>query len=200
MSIFCNMDWNLKSHRNILFVDHDITDIEHGGQIAAQIDHAAAPPGKGNQRKIFLFLQFIKYPADSHFRDTPAQGKVAAAGQRIAGAVAEIDHRAKFGALDLAVVVNGMYPEIQYNIHLGAFSHADQFMDCSNREKEKAHILLTWVVVVECGIMLFPSGNAEFNEMASAEAGIGNVILVLEKIQDGQCLVLEPCAEPSRKL
>lgn len=194
------MDWNLKSHGNLLFVDHDITDIEHGGQVAAQIDHAAVSSGKGNQRKIFLFLQFIKYPADSCFRDAPAQGEVAAAGQRIAGAVAEIDHRAEFGALNLAIVVNGMYPEVQYNIHFGTLTHADQFMDRSNREKEKAHIFLTWVVVVECGIMLFPSGNAEFDEMASAEAGIGNVILVLEKIQNGQCLVLEPCAEPSGKL
>ena len=99
------------------------------------------PPGKGNQGKIFLFLQLIEYPAGSRFRDAPAQGKVAAAGQRIAGAVAEIDHGAEFRALDLAVVVDGVYPEIQYNIHFRASAHADQLMDSGNREKEKAHIL-----------------------------------------------------------
>ena len=73
-------------------------------------------------------------------------------------------------------------------------------MDGRNREKEKAHILQTWVVVIESGIMLFPSGNAEFDEMASAKTGIGYVVLFLKKIEDGQRLVLEPCAEPSGQL
>ena len=39
---------------------------------------------------------------------SPAQGKVIATSQRIAGAVAEIDHGAEFGALDLVVVVDGL--------------------------------------------------------------------------------------------
>ena len=112
------MDWNLECHGNLLLVDHDVTDIEHGRQVTAQIDHTAVMSGKGNQGKIFLLLQLVEYPADSRFRDAPAQGKVAVAGQRVAGAVAEIDHRAEFGALNLAVVVDGVYPEIQYNIHL----------------------------------------------------------------------------------
>ena len=194
------MDRNLKCHGNLLFVDHNVTDIEHGGQVTAQIDHTAMPPGKGNQGKIFLLLQLIEYPAGSRFRDAPAQGKVAAAGQRIAGAVAEIDHGTEFGALDLAVVVDGVYPEIQYNIHFRASAHADQLMDSGNREKEKAHILQTWVVVIESGIMLFPSGDAEFDQMPPAEPGIGYVVLFLKKIEDGQRLVLEPCAEPGGQL
>lgn len=191
------MDRNLECHGNLLFVDHDITDIEHGRKVTAQIDYTAMPPGKGNQGKIFLLLQLIEYPAGSRFRDTPAQGKVAVAGQRIAGAVAEIDHGAEFRALDLAVVVDSVYPEIQYNIHFRASAHADQFMDSGNREKEKAHILQTWVVVIESGIMLFPSSDAEFDQMPPAEPVIGYVVLLLKEIEDGQRLVLEPCAEPA---
>ena len=194
------MDWNLECHGNLLFVDHDVTDIEHGRQIIAQIDHTTMPPDKGNQGKIFLLLQLVEYPAGSRFRDAPAQGKVAAAGQWVASAVAEIDHGAEFRALDLAVVVDGVYPEIQYNIHFRASAHADQLMDSGNREKEKAHILQTWVVVIKSGIMLFPSGDAEFDQMSLAEPGIGYVVLLLKKIKDGQRLVLEPCAEPSGQL
>jgi len=73
-------------------------------------------------------------------------------------------------------------------------------MDSGNREKEKAHILQTWVVVIESGIMLFPSRDAEFDQMPPAEPGIGYVVLLLKKIEDGQRLVLEPCAEPSGQL
>lgn len=52
-------------------------------------------------------------------------------------------------------------------------------MDSDNREKEKAHILQTWVVVIKSGIMLFPSGDAEFDQMPPAKPGIGYVGLGL---------------------
>ncbi len=52
-------------------------------------------------------------------------------------------------------------------------------MDSGNREKEKAHILKTWGVVIESGIMLFPSGDAEFDQMPPAKPGIGYVGLRL---------------------
>ena len=157
------------------------------------------PPGKGNKGKVFLFLQLIEYPADSCFRDAPAQGKVAAAGQRIAGAVAEIDHGTEFRALDLAVVVDGVYPEIQYNIHFRASAHTDQLMDSGNREKEKAHILQTWVVVVERRIVLFPAVDAEFDKAVPAQPCVGDVVLPLQVVQDGERLVLEARAEPFRQ-
>ena len=54
-----------------------------------------------------------------------------------------------------------------------------------NREKEKTHIFQTWVIVVERRIVLFPSSNAEFDQMVSAEPGISNVILLLQKIKNG---------------
>lgn len=69
-----------------------------------------------------------------------------------------------------------------------------------NREKEKTHILQTWVIVVKCRIVLLPSGNAEFDQVVPAEPDIGDVVLFLQEVQDGQCLVLEACAEPFRQL
>ena len=57
-----------------------------------------------------------------------------------------------------------------------------------NREKEKTHILQTWVIVVKCRIVLLPSGNAEFDQVVPAEPDIGDVVLFLQEVQDGQCL------------
>lgn len=52
-------------------------------------------------------------------------------------------------------------------------------MDGSNREKEKTHILQTWVIVVERRIVLFPAVDREFNQVVSAKFGVGDVILFL---------------------
>ena len=72
-------------------------------------------------------------------------------------------------------------------------------MDGGNREKEKTHILQTWVIVVERRVMLLPAVDAEFDQVVLAEPGIGDVVLFLQEIQDGQRLVLEACAEPFRQ-
>jgi len=48
-----------------------------------------------------------------------------------------------------------------------------------NREKEKTHILQTWVIVVERRIVLLPAVDAEFDQMVPAEPGIGDVVLLL---------------------
>ena len=72
-------------------------------------------------------------------------------------------------------------------------------MDGGNREKEKTHILQTWVVVVERRIVLFPAVDGEFNQVVSAKSGVGDVILLLQEVQNGDCLVLEACAEPFRQ-
>lgn len=69
-------------------------------------------------------------------------------------------------------------------------------MDGCNREKEKAHILQTWVIVVERRVMLLPAGNAEFDQVVPAEPGISDVVLLLQEVQDGKRLVLEAGAEP----
>ena len=68
-----------------------------------------------------------------------------------------------------------------------------------NREKEKTHILQTWVIVVERRIVLLPSSDAEFDQMVPSEPGIGDVVLLLQEVKDGQCLMLEACAEPLRQ-
>ena len=72
-------------------------------------------------------------------------------------------------------------------------------MDGRNREKEKAHILQTWVVVVERCIVLFPAVDGEFDKAASAQSCVGDVVLLLQVVQDGERLVLEACAEPFRQ-
>ena len=58
-------------------------------------------------------------------------------------------------------------------------------MDGGNREKEKTHILQTWVIVIERRIVLFPAGDTEFDQMVSSEPGIGDVVLLLQEIQNG---------------
>lgn len=69
-------------------------------------------------------------------------------------------------------------------------------MDGCNREKEKTHIFQTWVIVVKRRIVLFPVGDTEFDKIVPANPGIGDVVLFLQEVQNGQRLVLEACAEP----
>ena len=73
-------------------------------------------------------------------------------------------------------------------------------MDSRNREKEKAHILQAWVVVVERRIMLFPTADAKFDKAVPAQPCVGDVVLLLQVVQDGERLVLEARAEPFRQL
>ena len=73
-------------------------------------------------------------------------------------------------------------------------------MDGSNWEKEKNHILQTWVIVIKCRVMLFPVIDGEFDEIAPAQSGVGDVMLLLKIVQYGDSLVLELCTEPFRKL
>lgn len=48
--------------------------------------------------------------------------------------------------------------------------------------------------------MLFPAIDAEFDQVVPAEPGIGDVVLLLQEVQDGKRLVLKACTEPFRKL
>ena len=68
------------------------------------------PAGEGYQREVSFVLQLVQDAADRGFRDAPAQCQVTEVRQRVAGGVAEVDHRPQFRALHLAVVVDGMYP------------------------------------------------------------------------------------------
>lgn len=63
--------------------------------------------------------------------------------------IAKINNRTKIRTLYLRVIVDGVYPQIQYDVHFRAFSHANQFMDCGYWEKEKANILLAGVIVLQ---------------------------------------------------
>ena len=48
--------------------------------------------------------------------------------------------------------------------------------------------------------MLLPAVDAEFDQVVPAKPGIGDVVLLLQEVQDGQRLMLEACAEPFRRL
>ena len=89
-----------------------------------------------------------------------------------------------------------MNPQIQNNIHFRAFSHAHQFMNNRYREKEKANILLAWVVVLKRSIIGFPIRYMKYEEPVPVQAGIGDVILGLQKVQNADGLVLESGSEP----
>ena len=69
-------------------------------------------------------------------------------------------------------------------------------MDGGNREKEKTHILQTWVIVVKRSIVLLPVGDSEFYQVVPAKPGVGDIVLLLQEVKDGQCLMLETCTEP----
>jgi len=73
-------------------------------------------------------------------------------------------------------------------------------MNGGHWEKEKAHILQTWVVVVRRRIVLFPAVDGEFDKAVPAQPCIGDVVLLLQIVQDGERLVLEARAEPFRQL
>ena len=57
--------------------------------------------------------------------------------------------------------------------------------------KEKANILLAWVVVLKRSIIGFPIRYMKFDEPVPVQAGIGDVILGLQKVQNADGLVLE---------
>ena len=48
--------------------------------------------------------------------------------------------------------------------------------------------------------MLFPVVDREFDKFSPAQPGVGYVVLFLKIVQYSDCLVLELCTEPFRKL
>lgn len=44
--------------------------------------------------------------------------------------------------------------------------------------------------------MLFPAVDRKFNQVVSAKFGVSDVILILQEVKNGDCLMLEACAEP----
>ena len=122
------------------------------------------------------------------------------AGQGGSGIIPIVDDRPGVRAEDRRVIVYSMDPQIKQNVHFRAFACLDQFMGFSNWKKEKAGILFTGIIVFQGSIIILPVGNLEFDQAVFLQQGIGNTAFLLEMLQDGNGLMLEPAAKPILQL
>ena len=100
----------------------------------------------------------------------------------------------------LVVLIDGGEPQIQHHIHLRRLAIADQFCSNGDGHKEEAAFLLAGAVVVQHRVMLAPALDAVLDQMAVSQLGEGDKLPVLEDLQDGQSLMLEPDMKASRQL
>jgi hypothetical protein len=110
----------------------------------------------------------------------PTVAQCLEAGYWIAGVIAVIYNWARIGALHRRIVIDGMDPHIQKHVHLRALAHADEFMDFSNREKEKAVILLAREIVFQYGIILRPVCDLKLHGFLILQKRICDVVLLLQ--------------------
>ena len=122
------------------------------------------------------------------------------AGQGGSGIIPIVDDRPGVRAEDRRVIVYSMDPQIKQNVHFRAFACLDQFMGFSNWKKEKAGILFTGIIVFQGSIIILPVSDPEFDQAVFLQQGIGNAAFLLEMLQDGNGLMLEPAAKPILQL
>lgn len=118
------------------------------------------------------------------------------AGQGGSGIIPIVDDRPGVRAEDRRVIVYSMDPQIKQNVHFRAFACLDQLVGFSNREKEETSILFAGIIVFQGSIIILPVGNLEFDQAVFLQQGIGNTAFLLEILQDGNGLMLEPAAKP----
>ena len=118
------------------------------------------------------------------------------AGQRGTGIIPIINDRAGVRAEDRRIIVYSVDPQVEQNVHLRAFACLDQLVGFSNREKEETSILFAGIIVFQGSIIILPVGNLEFDQTVFLQQGIGNAAFLLEMLQDGYGLMLEPAAKP----
>ena len=118
------------------------------------------------------------------------------AGQGGSGIIPIVDDRPGVRAEDRRVIVYSLDPQLKQNVHLRAFACLDQFMGFSNWKKEKAGILFTGIIVFQGSIIILPVSDPEFDQAVFLQQGIGNAAFLLEMLQDGNGLMLEPAAKP----
>ena len=70
--------------------------------------------------------------------------------------VSKVYDRSQIRSLYVDVVVDGMDPEIQQDVHFGTFTYTDQLIDFCDWKKEKPGVLLTRVTISENRIFRFP--------------------------------------------
>ena len=114
-------------------------------------------------------------------------------GERI---ISVVDDRAGVRTEDRRIIVYSVDPQIEQDIHLRAFACLDQLVGFSNREKEETSILFAGIIVFQGSIIILPVGNLEFDQAVFLQQGIGNTAFLLEMLQDGNGLMLEPAAKP----
>ena len=127
---------------------------------------------------------------------SPTFSQCLEAGQRGTGIIPIINDRAGVRAEDRRIIVYSVDPQVEQNVHLRAFACLDQLVSFSNREKEETSILFAGIIVFQGSIIILPVGNLEFDQTVFLQQGIGNAAFLLEMLQDGYGLMLEPAAKP----
>ena len=122
------------------------------------------------------------------------------AGQRGTGIVPIIDDRAGVRAKDRRIIVYSVDPQIEKNVHFRAFTCLNQLVRFANRKKEETSILFAGIIVFQGSIIVLPVGDPEFDQAVFLQQGIGNTAFLLEMLQDGNGLMLEPAAKPILQL
>ena len=118
------------------------------------------------------------------------------AGQRGTGIISVVDDRPGVRAEDRRIIVYSMDPEIEQDVHFRAFTCLNQLVRFSNRKKEETSILLARIIVFQGSIIILPVSDPEFDQAVFLQQGIGNTAFLLEILQDGNGLMLEPAAKP----
>ena len=118
------------------------------------------------------------------------------AGQRGTGIISVVDDRPGVRAEDRRIIVYSMDPEIEQDVHFRAFACLNQLVRFSNRKKEETSILLARISVFQGSIIILPVSDPEFDQAVLFQQGIGNAVFLLEMLQDGNGLMLEPAAKP----
>ncbi len=127
---------------------------------------------------------------------SPTFSQCLEAGQRGTGIIPIINDRAGVRAEDRRIIVYSVDPQIEKNVHFRAFTCLDQLVGFSNREKEETSILFAGIIVFQGSIIVLPVGDPEFDQAVFLQQGIGNASFLLEMLQDGNGLMLEPAAKP----
>ena len=118
------------------------------------------------------------------------------AGQRGTGIVPIIDDRPGVRAEDRRIIVYSVDPEIEQDVHFRAFACLNQLVCFANRKKEETSILFAGIIVFQGSIIVLPVGDLKFDQSVFLQQGIGNTAFLLEMLQDGNGLMLEPAAKP----
>ena len=118
------------------------------------------------------------------------------AGQWGTGIISVVDDRAGVRAEDRRIIIYSVDPEIEQDVHFRAFTCLNQLVRFSNRKKEETRILFAGIIVFQGSIIILPVSDPEFDQAVLFQQGIGNAAFLLEMLQDGNGLMLEPAAKP----